>query len=143
MAELHETAAHRLRSDDQRYTTNRRAVVETLAAAGRPLTIPQLLERRRDLAVSSLYRNLAVLERAGVVHRIVTDDEFAHYELAEDLTGHHHHSICARCGAVDDFTLPASLEAELDKALRRIAGRSGFRAGTHRLDLLGTCADCT
>ena len=33
-----------------------------------------------------MYRNLSVLERAGVVQRIVTTDEWARYELAEDLT---------------------------------------------------------
>src|SRR5919109_30365 len=104
-AELHPIAAQRLRADDQRYTAGRRALVEVLSEAEQPLTIPQLLERRRDLPQSSVYRNLAVLERAGVVHRIVTSDEFARHELAEDLTGHHHHIICSRCGAVDDFTL--------------------------------------
>ena len=67
--------------------------------------IPQILEVDRSLAQSSAYRNLAVLERAGVVHRIVTTDEFARYELAEDLTEHHHHLICRSCGSVADFTL--------------------------------------
>src|SRR6476646_4825571 len=100
-ADVHATATTRLRADGQRYTPRRRALVELLAATDQPLTIPQLLEHRRDLAHSSAYRNLAVLERAGVVHRIVTTDEFARYELAEDLTEHHHHLICSRCGTVD------------------------------------------
>ncbi len=143
MVDLHEHVARRLQADDQRYTANRRAVVEALAEARRPLSIPQLLEARRDLAQSSVYRNLTVLERVGAVHRIVTNDEFARYELAEDLTGHHHHSICAHCGAVDDFRLSPKLEAELDAALRRIAKRQGFRADSHRLDLVGTCTRCT
>lgn len=34
-----------------------------------------------------LYRNLGVLERAGVAVRIVTNDEFARFELAEDPAG--------------------------------------------------------
>ena len=81
------------------HATQRRALVDLLAEVDQPLTIPQLLERRRGLAQSSAYRNLAVLERAGVVHRIVTSDEFARYELAEDLTEHHHHLICASAAA--------------------------------------------
>ena len=140
---LHATAAERLRSDGQRYTTQRRAIVERLRAEEQPLTIPQLLAREPHLAQSSAYRNLAVLERAGVVHRIVTSDEFARYELAEDLTRHHHHLICGSCGAVTDFEVSDTVEHELEGALARVAKRAGFTVRTHRLDLVGTCADCS
>ena len=70
------------------------------------------------LAQSSAYRNLAVLERAGVVHRIVTSDEFARYELAEDLTHHHHHLICSTCGGVTDFEVSDAVEHELESGAR-------------------------
>ena len=141
--DLHATAATRLRDDGQRYTTQRRALVDLLAAVDQPLTIPQLLERQPGLAQSSAYRNLAVLERAAVVHRIVTTDEFARYELAEDLTHHHHHLICSSCGDVTDFEVSATVEEELETALARVARRAGFQVRTHRLDLVGTCASCS
>jgi Fe2+ or Zn2+ uptake regulation protein len=140
--DLHDVAAGRLEQDGQRYTTRRRALVEILAEADQPLTIPQVLQRRRGLAQSSVYRNLAVLQRAGVVHRIVTTDEFARYELAEDLTEHHHHLICSSCGDVADFTVPDNLEADLDRALGTVARRTGFTVDHHRLDLVGTCKTC-
>ena len=142
-ATVHSTAADRLHDDGQRYTTQRQALVELLAAVEQPLTIPQLLERSPGLAQSSAYRNLAVLERAGVVHRIVTTDEFARYELAEDLTHHHHHLICSTCGGVTDFEVPDKVEHDLARAHARIADRNGFTVRTHRLDLVGTCTGCT
>lgn len=141
--DLHATATSRLQADGQRYTSRRRALVELLAEVDQPRTIPQLLEQRRDLAQSSAYRNLAVLERAGVVHRVVTTDEFARYELAEDLTEHHHHLICARCGDVVDFTVPTEVEHEIESALAKVAKRAGFHTTGHRLDLVGVCAGCT
>lgn len=141
-ADLHETAALRLSALDQRYTRGRRALVAVLAAADAPLAIPQLLERDPSLAQSSAYRNLTALERAGVVHRIVTADEFSRYELAEDLTGHHHHLICTTCGEVRDFTMPPGVESEIDRALGHVAGEHEFAADHHRLDLVGTCAAC-
>lgn len=113
-----------------------------LASADAPLAIPQVLERAPSLAQSSAYRNLTVLERAGIVHRIVTADEFARYELAEDLTGHHHHLICSTCGEVRDFTMPPGVECEIDRALGAVAGEHEFAADHHRLDLVGTCARC-
>lgn len=140
--DLHELAAARLRAHGQRYTRSRRAIVDALADADAPLSIPQLLERDGSLAQSSTYRNLTELEQADVVHRIVTADEFARYELAEDLTEHHHHLICSHCGDVRDFTVPRALEHDLDRALDRIAAEHGFAADNHRLDLIGTCATC-
>ncbi len=142
-ADLHDAVGVRLGDDDQRYTAGRRELVELLAAAHRPLTVAEVLDRADGLTQSSVYRNLSLLERAGVVHRVVTDDEFARFELAEDLTGHHHHHlVCSSCGTVDDFTLDSSLESALDGALGTAASSVGFEVRHHRLDLVGTCRRC-
>ena len=141
-SDLHETAAARLRQNDQRYTKNRRTIVTALAATDRPVTIPELLVARKGLPQSSAYRNLALLEEAGVVRRVHGGGEFARYELAEDLTEHHHHFICSTCGAVEDFTLPADVETTVERALKRAARRSQFEGNHHQLDLVGVCADC-
>jgi Fe2+ or Zn2+ uptake regulation protein len=140
--DVHATAVQRLREVEQRYTPGRRAIVEVLAVVDRPITIAELLERRPALAQSSAYRNLSALEQAGVVHRIVGTDEFARFELAEDLAGHHHHLICSSCGDVSDFTVSPEVEATLAEAFADVAGAAGFHAEHHRLDLLGRCARC-
>jgi Fur family transcriptional regulator, ferric uptake regulator len=141
-AELERIATTRLKADGQRYTDSRRRLVDVLAGAGQPLTIPEVLERTPGLPQSSVYRNLAVLERAGVVQRVVTADEWARFELAEDLTEHHHHLICNGCGLVKDFTVSDQLERSIDKALAAVAADAGFAVDHHRLDLVGRCADC-
>lgn len=143
LVDLHTTAATRLRRSGQRYTANRRVLVEVLADADHPLTIPEILELRSGVAQSSAYRNLSLLEEAGVVHRLVTHDEFARYELAEELTeDHHHHLVCSRCGFVADVAVPQRLEAALERELAPLAGRQGFAFEHHRLDLIGLCRDC-
>jgi Fur family transcriptional regulator, ferric uptake regulator len=140
--DLHATATTLLRRAGQRYTGGRRDLVQVLADSGGPLTIPGILERRRDIAQSSAYRNLAVLETAGVVRRVVTNGEYAWYELAEQLTGHHHHLVCSACGTVSDFTVPAALERTLDRELTKVADGADFAIGHHSLDLVGVCASC-
>lgn len=140
--DVHATAADRLRRAGHRYTDRRRELVTLLAAAGSPLSIPQILAGRPDLKQSSVYRNLSDLEQAGVVRRVPTDEEHGRYELAEDLTGHHHHLVCSRCGRMRDVQVPVTLEATLDRALDRLARRAGFASVSHRLDLIGLCADC-
>ena len=141
--QTHQTAAERLRKVDQRYTQNRQLIVETLSKAADPLTIPEIIKANKRLALSSVYRNLALLEQAGIVHRIVTSDEFARYELAEDLTDHHHHHlICLSCGRVEDFTASKQLEESATASLTSAAGQAGFSVRSHRLDVLGICRNC-
>ncbi len=136
-------ARTRLEAVAQRFTARRRALVGILSSSDGPLSMPELVALGDGLAQSSLYRNLAVLEQAGVVRRIVTHDEFARFELAEDLTGHHHHHlVCSECGSVIDVTLPEELERRVERALRDVAEPHGFVGATHRLDLMGRCADC-
>jgi len=106
--DLDATATARLRSAGQRYTTQRRRLIELLADAGSPVSIPDILAGGSGLKQSSVYRNLAALEQAGVVRRLVTDEEFGRYELAEDLIGHHHHLVCSRCGKMRDATIAAA-----------------------------------
>ena len=143
LADLHDVAATRLQHADQRYTSNRRRLIQVLADADRPLAIPEILTRQRGLAQSSAYRNLAILESVGVVHRIVTSDDFARYELAEELTDdHHHHLICSRCGSVEDVSLSAQFEKELEREVAAVARRARLKIERHQLDVMGTCAQC-
>jgi Fur family transcriptional regulator, ferric uptake regulator len=140
--QLHETVAERLRGQGRRYTSQRRRLVEILARAASPISIPQILRGRRGLAQSSVYRNVGGLEQAGVLRRVVTDEEHGRYELAEDLTGHHHHLVCVNCGRVQDVDLPSEFETAVDRTLDRLARRAGFASVSHRLDLIGRCRDC-
>jgi Fur family transcriptional regulator, ferric uptake regulator len=142
VTDVHVTAATRLRSAGQRYTGHRRRLVELLEDARHPMSIPDILSGASDLKQSSVYRNLADLEQAGVVRRVSTEEEFGRYELAEDLIGHHHHLVCTNCGTIRDVDVPPDVERTLDRALDRIAKRAGFARVSHRLDLVGLCADC-
>jgi Fe2+ or Zn2+ uptake regulation protein len=144
VADLHAEITTRLAAVEQRYTANRRSIVDVLEAATRPLTIQEILSRRSALAQSSVYRNLGVLEDAGVVDRIASSDEFARYELAEDVTGHHqHHLICRSCGTVAYFTLMAEIESTVAEALDGSATVHGFAPEHHRLDVVGRCRRCS
>lgn len=142
-AELHEAVAARLRSGDGRYTRSRRQLIDVLVKAWQPLTVDEIVGQGTDLTLSSVYRNLATFEGAGVVHRLAGHGDFARFELAEELVGgHHHHLACRACGAMIDVELPAELEGELERALARVAGGQGFEVGAHRVDAVGRCSDC-
>ncbi|MBX3313239.1 MAG: transcriptional repressor [Actinobacteria bacterium] len=142
--DVHRQVGARLREVEQVYTSGRRRLVELLVEQGRPATIPELVEVHPDLALSSAYRNLGVLEQVGAVARVHSGAEHARFELAEDLLGeHHHHLMCESCGRVEDFTVTADVERTIEAALEAVARRHGFVPTSHRLDLVGACTDCT
>ncbi len=140
--DMHSVAEHRLRRIDQRYTAGRRAIIELLITAGHPVSIEDIAERLPSVPRSSAYRHLTDLQAAGLIRRVTANDEYTRFELAEDLTEHHHHLLCVNCGKVTDVTLPAALEQQVTGAIGQLADADGFQAHSHRLDVLGLCAAC-
>ncbi len=141
--EIHGTVTELLARAGQRYTAVRRATVDALSGAARPVTIVEILDAAdANLAQSSVYRTLAVLEEAGVVHRLPGPPGFARYELAESLTEHHHHLVCVSCGTVEDLPASSRLEKMVARAAAEVAAGTGFTPHGHRLDLVGVCARC-
>jgi Fur family transcriptional regulator, ferric uptake regulator len=141
--ELDRAVSDRLAQREMRYTTGRRAIVSALRTIGGPVTLPELLAFAGEIPQSSAYRNLALMEEAGVVRRLTHGADYAYFELAEELTEHHHHLICNSCGSVEDFTLDDDLERGLDGAFERIANAVGACASSHVIDVFVLCADCT
>jgi Fe2+ or Zn2+ uptake regulation protein len=84
---------------------------------------------------ATAYRMLAALAEAGLVRPLALGGSHSLYELAE---GHHHHAVCAECGAITDieFCIPDSL----DEKVRRAAGFANI--SRHSLEFYGTCRSC-
>lgn len=141
--ELDRVVTDRLAQHEMRYTTGRRAIVAALRAIGGPVTLPELLAFSGAVPQSSAYRNLALMEEAGVVRRLVHGADHAHFELAEELTEHHHHLICERCGSVEDFMLDEDVERLLDAAFRRAARAAAATTSSHLIDVFVVCSECT
>ncbi|HSH23255.1 MAG TPA: transcriptional repressor [Acidimicrobiales bacterium] len=140
---LHLEASLRLAAVGQRYTASRRALVEAVALAGRPVAIPEVLADAPGVPQSSAYRNLTVLCDAKVARRIAGSDDLGRFELSEDLSGrHHHHLVCSSCGTVRDIAAFPRLEQVLAEAARLAASETGYEVDDHRIDLAGRCPQC-
>ena len=99
---------------------------------------PQEIDRLCRLRAASIHKFTGPNALAAVSGA----DEFARWELAEDLTGHHHHLICASCGRVEDVPASAGLERSVAAAAAAITRTTGFRTQRHRVDLVGVCREC-
>ena len=142
MAEIHDEVAQRLQSAGQRYTYGRKRLIEILVSLGRPATIREIVSAEPELAQSSAYRNLEVLQTSGAVRRLSSSGDFDHFELSEPILGHHHHLICVACGSITDMHLSDQLEQQIDQGLADAAADAGFQPTQHTLDLHGFCAPC-
>lgn len=142
--ELHAAAERRLGKVGQRHTRQRRAILDLVAAAGRPVTVPDLLATDADgLSQSSLYRNLLVLEEVGVLQRVAGIGNHDRFELDESLSGdHHHHLTCTSCGLVVDVPTDRGVERAVAAEAAKVSDLFGFVVTGHSVDLYGTCADC-
>jgi Fe2+ or Zn2+ uptake regulation protein len=126
-----------------RYTTGRRAVVAAMQLSDGPKSASELHETiDGSVPLSTLYRTLAVLEEAGVAVPHFGVKGITRYELAEWITGHHHHLVCTECGAVDDIDIPDGVEAEIRRLVDLIADDSGFIPSSHELEIEGRCGRC-
>ncbi len=126
-----------------RFTRARRLVIELLEETAGPLSAGDLVEAIEGaIPVSSLYRTLSILEESGLITRFPDQSGLARYELAEWLSGHHHHLTCAVCGATSDVPVPRDLEATLTDIAAEVGRRFAFGVTGHRLDLQGVCTRC-
>jgi Fur family transcriptional regulator, ferric uptake regulator len=142
VSDVHGTVEERLRRARQRYTAGRQELIAALLEAGRPVSIAELVGTGASASQSSLYRNLTVLESCGVVLRIPAADGVARFEVAEDLSRHHHHLVCSDCGRIEDVDLPGPVEAALRGAMRATGEAHGYEIREHRLELHGVCTGC-
>lgn len=142
-SKLHRQVEPRLREAEVRYTKGRRVIVEVLASSDGPRSAAELhADLGATVPISSIYRTLAVLEESGIVTPHFATKGIARYELAEWLTGHHHHLVCIDCGAVEDVDVPDGYEEQVRILVSDIAGVAHFTPTNHALEIEGLCKDC-
>lgn len=133
----------RLSESQVRFTNGRRAVIHALSGADGPRSAAELSqEMGNEVPVSSLYRTLAVLEEAGVLSPHYSSPGLTRYELAEWLSGHHHHLVCIDCGQVEDLPPDDATEAQLQTIVTTVAKSVAFVDTNHALEIEGHCAKC-
>lgn len=127
-----------------RLTRPRRAVLEVLADVRRPLSVAELYGRLRGRRVNlaSVYRTVALLCRQDIMKVADTSRGTQRFELSERFTGHHHHLVCQRCGAVQDFDGCVLRKPVLARLERRVRRATRFEVTGHDIRLYGVCGPC-
>ena len=136
-----ETTLTVLRSKGHRDGGARRAVVELLGRQDCCLTAQQIFDQLRAegrrVGIASVYRTLEQLTRDGFVQRIDIGAGTSRFEPIHSGGEHHHHLVCDDCGKVEAFA-----DDELERALHKVEGRTGYSVAGHDVVLRGACGDC-
>ena len=118
-----------------RDTEPRRLVISAAAAQGRPFTAEELCAALPCVGRATVYRGLRLLVETEQVCRVLLEDRELRYQLSHQE--HHHHMLCAICGASEDL-----VDCDVEDILRATADRAGFRMSGHWLEVYGRCAAC-
>lgn len=139
---------HGLRGLCPRWTTPRDAVLAFLKRTSDHVSAKDVyLALQREfpgIGLTTVYRTLELLNRAGVVAKTNAGDGQSRYEqIADGEKGHHHHLICTSCGKILDYK---NFEAEELELIRKtevvLAKKFGFEISGHNIEFLGKCGIC-
>jgi Fur family ferric uptake transcriptional regulator len=92
-------------------------------------------KRLPRISLGTVYRNLDVLSREGIIQRIETAGSQRRFDAD---TGDHEHIRCIRCGRINDL----EVGPDRSKCDARVAKGTGYRVLGRRIEYLGVCPAC-
>ena len=119
-----------------RSTAPRLAIIQVLEKKQDGFTAEKIVEELPNVGRATIFRTIKLLEEVGVLCRLNLLDGAARYSLSR--IGHHHHTVCVRCGNVGEFRA-TTVERLLKTLARDIPGN----IVGHRIELYIICDRCT
>lgn len=134
-------ALEELRRRGHRITVAREAIVTLVLGSHEPVTAgdvqARLSKKGKETNKVTVYRELAFLEKEGIVGAVQFEDGVRRYTSQDG--GHRHHLICTQCKTVSHVELPH----DLDAVERRISKTTDFTIERHELEFYGRCGKCS
>lgn len=101
------------------------------------VSIKQIIADLQDQDQATLYRNIKLFERIGVVNRLQLGWN-SKLELSHHFHDHHHHMTCTQCGKIIAWEEDTAIELRI----QTLAFKHGFMPQDHQLEIKGLCRDC-
>ena len=127
-----------LKENGLKLTRQRREILEALKDSP-PLgaeEIFHLVNKRCSVNLSTVYRNLGILMKMGMIRKTNSLGQADQYELVRH---HCEHALeCLKCGRKVVFS-----ECFFDQMVKEIESKTQFVVKKHNLELFGTCPNCS
>lgn len=118
-----------------RLTKPRRDVATAIETQADAFTAEDLCESLPAVGRATVYRTIKLLVDTGALCKLAMPDGAPKYSLAR--VGHHHHTVCVRCGKVSDFR-----DTTVERMLRTLAKEIDGQIVGHRMEVYVDCSDC-
>ena len=130
----------KLNQQGYRSSASRNLILSLLTKSCKPLAVLdfQKLFQKNKLNVNrtTLYRELDILKKEGLISEIQLKDSKKWYELANQA--HHHHVICTKCDKIDNVVV---CDVKLaDKILKLSPDFASIKS--HTFVFFGLCKAC-
>jgi Fur family ferric uptake transcriptional regulator len=135
MSQLHANLINQTKTTFQRYTSQRRKLLNVLLCRETPFSAEEVRKTIPTIGRATLYRTLAQLVTDGLFCRVVLENGKLVYQSAPQE--HHHHLVCFHCTNIFDIT-----SCQISGFAAKIANSRGFSKVTHRFKMYGLCASC-
>jgi len=120
-------------------TPQRRLLLSIMREAGRHLDAKEVYrrasERDPNISLATVYRNLRVFEKQGLINERHLGQARCYYEMKR--LGEHQHLVCEACGQVIEFESPL-----IHKLVAEVQRKNNFSVTKVELYLEGHCHKC-
>ena len=128
-----------LNSRGLRSTSQRALILEIIQRGQGHLDADEVYRQAREkqprLSMSTVYRNLQMFKKLGLVEEIHLDKTHHHYEVKPSVE--HHHLVCLGCGKVIEFRYPLMRNVK-----RSVAAAKDFHIIETEVRMTGYCSQC-
>jgi Fur family ferric uptake transcriptional regulator len=123
----------------KRVTWQRRLLLDLISQAGGHLDADELFRRAKEreprISLSTVYRNLRLFKKLGLVDERHLSENHHHYEIKSPTE--HYHLVCLGCGRVIEFESPL-----LQRMKNQIRRENQFEVTNAEIRLQGYCSRC-
>lgn len=122
---------------NRNYITDARIRLFRILQRNPALSIPELIKLSAKHDQATVYRNLILFERLGVVTQLRLGWN-SKVELTDKFAPHHHHLVCINCQKI--VALPE--DNNIESAISMLGAKYGYTQLSHQLEIQGLCMAC-
>ncbi|SHG91606.1 Fur family transcriptional regulator [Tepidibacter thalassicus] len=135
------TLEKKIKNNGYKLTNQRKGIIKTLFEHKNHFLsaeeiFSKLKEKNIKTNLSTVYRNLEILEKIDIIHKINIDGNYFKYELIQNKKQHNHVIICKNCGKTEKINF-----CPLEKIISNITNNN-FVLTDHKFELYGYCNKC-
>lgn len=134
------TSIQKLKDHDLRVTEARRELLKVLIESSKSLSIKDLHEAlaHKSVDLASVYRNLSVFERVGLVHQLIEGQ----YKICDHSSCQRHAHVITECEKCHKVEEPVTYNSKDLRLIHQLSQLTPHLKRTHLVTLMGVCKKC-